>query len=291
MIVGIVGIMMSGAVYAPLIPSDAFDRVDSLVRQVNAKLVLSHRRSPSHLRRFSVPVVDIDARVHCSKPLDDSQVEQLSRVVVAPDSIAYVVFTSGSTGTPKAVQLRHRNFMSYMQAHAMQNDDIVLQLASSSFDVHLDEINGALVRGAHLVLLKIDGHLDVDYVTKVIDENHVTFVAPVPSWMDALVCRRNVERKNIERNNIEAEKCRKRRKEKCRREEHRSGIMPKGKMSKWNNVESFIQLDVLYCRENNQCELAQREKKNRLKRKFHFFRLATVYDSPSKYSMTVIRPS
>jgi acetyltransferase-like isoleucine patch superfamily enzyme len=76
--------------------------------------------------------------------------------------------------------------MSYMNAHFIEENDIILQLASSSFDVHLDEINSALVRGAHLILLKVGGHLDFDYVTKVIDDHHVTFVAPVPSWIDAL---------------------------------------------------------------------------------------------------------
>ncbi|CAF4431296.1 unnamed protein product, partial [Rotaria sp. Silwood2] len=40
--------------------------------------------------------------------------------------------------------------------------------------------------GAHLVLLKVGGHLDFDYLTKVIHQKNVTFVAPVPSWMNAL---------------------------------------------------------------------------------------------------------
>ena len=186
MVVGIMGIMMSGAVYAPLAPSDPFDRLDAIVRQVNAKLVLVHRPFPLHLRLLHLPVMDIDDLVHCNKPLTDSQREQLSRVAVTSDSISHIVFTSGSTGTPKAVQLRHRNFMAYMDAHFIREDDVILQLASTSFDVHLDEINGALVRGAHLVLLKVGGHLDLDYVTRVIHGSNVTFVAPVPSWMEAL---------------------------------------------------------------------------------------------------------
>ena len=187
MIVGIMGIMMSGAVYAPLSPYDPPDRIDSLVRQVNAKLVLTNHVSSSHLRQLSVLIVDICAIINSSDdPLSDAQVEQLSEVAVTPDFLSHLVFTSGSTGTPKTVQIRHRNFMSYMDAHFIQNKDIILQLASSSFDVHLDEIDSALVRGAHLILLKVGGHLDLDYVTKVIHYNNVTFVAPVPSWMDAL---------------------------------------------------------------------------------------------------------
>ena len=40
MIVGIMGIMMAGAIYAPLNPNDSLDRLHSLVHQVNAKLIL-----------------------------------------------------------------------------------------------------------------------------------------------------------------------------------------------------------------------------------------------------------
>ncbi|CAF1458755.1 unnamed protein product, partial [Didymodactylos carnosus] len=59
MIVGIMGIMMSGAVYAPLSPSDPLDRLDSLIRQVDAKLVLVNQMSRSYLSRLNVPIVDI----------------------------------------------------------------------------------------------------------------------------------------------------------------------------------------------------------------------------------------
>ena len=140
----------------------------------------------SQLHQINISIVDIYEIINSNNPLTDIEIEELSKVNVTPDSISHVVFTSGSTGVPKAVQLRHRNFMSYMNAHFIQHNDVILQLASSSFDVHLDEILSALVRGAHLVLLKVGGHLDFDYLTNVIYHNNVTFVAPVPSWMDAL---------------------------------------------------------------------------------------------------------
>ncbi|CAF3771336.1 unnamed protein product [Rotaria magnacalcarata] len=186
MVVGIMGIMMSGAVYAPINPNDPFDRLELLVRQTRAKVVLTNCMSHQHVSRLNLLMVDISEILASHNVLSDVEMTKLSEVAVTPECISHIVFTSGSTGIPKAVQIRHRNFMGYMQAHFMQVNDIVLQLASSSFDVHLDEILGALVRGAHLVLLKIGGHLDFDYVTKTINQHKVTFVAPVPSWMNAL---------------------------------------------------------------------------------------------------------
>ncbi|CAF3701599.1 unnamed protein product [Rotaria sordida] len=186
MIVGIMSIMMSGAVYAPLNPSNPLDRLELLVHQVDTKLILVNQMSLSCISSLNVPILDISEVIESYHLLTDAQIEELSKVDVTPDSISHIVFTSGSTGIPKAVQIRHRNFMGYIHAHFIQTNDVILQLASSSFDVHLDEINGALVRGAHLVLLKAGGHLDFDYVTKVIYKKNVTFVAPVPSWLNAL---------------------------------------------------------------------------------------------------------
>ena len=167
MIMGILSIMMAGAIYIPLNPTDPFERRQQLVDQVKAKLILDNKSVQSSLN-------------------GDRDIEQLSHVNVTPESISHIVFTSGSTGVPKGVQIRHRNFIAYMKTHVMQVNDITLQMTSSSFDSHLDDILGSAIRGAQLVLLKPSGHLDIDYTTKTIHDKNVTYVGPVPSWLNAL---------------------------------------------------------------------------------------------------------
>ena len=186
MIVGILATMLAGAVYAPLNPSDPIDRLHTLAHQVNTKLILTDQNSPFDQHHIDIPIVKITDTMNPVQKLDDTQIEKLSSVSLTSDSLSHIVFTSGSTGTPKAVQIRHRNFMSYVNQHFIQDEDIVLQLASCSFDVHLDEILSALVRGAQLVLLRSGGHLDFDYITRTVHDNRVTFVAPVPSWLSSL---------------------------------------------------------------------------------------------------------
>ena len=70
--------------------------------------------------------------------------------------MAYVTFTSGSTGTPKAVRglnaalSAHAHAM--VDAYALTERDAVLQFATPSFDVALEEVWPTLLSGAHVVL-------------------------------------------------------------------------------------------------------------------------------------------
>jgi non-ribosomal peptide synthetase component F len=73
-----------------------------------------------------------------------------------------------------------------MKTHCFGEKDVILQLANCSFDVHIDKILSSLCRGVHLVLLRQGGHLDFDYLTTMISHHQVTFIAPIPSRIDAL---------------------------------------------------------------------------------------------------------
>ncbi|HEX5725016.1 MAG TPA: amino acid adenylation domain-containing protein, partial [Longimicrobiaceae bacterium] len=78
------------------------------------------------------------------------------RGALLPEHLAYVIYTSGSTGRPKGVMVTHRAVQ--RQAAAVQAgfglraDDRVLQFASVAFDAAVEEIFGALLTGAALVL-------------------------------------------------------------------------------------------------------------------------------------------
>ena len=79
----------------------------------------------------------------------------MSRGIVSPADLAYVICTSGSTGRPKPVLIEHRGVTNLMRNMVSEFGigacDTVLSVASISFDMALVDIFCALVCGARLV--------------------------------------------------------------------------------------------------------------------------------------------
>src|SRR4029077_2695594 len=72
-----------------------------------------------------------------------------------PDNLAYVIYTSGSTGTPKGVGVAHGSAAAHLMGIGREYQygevDRVLQSASLSFDVSIEQTLAPLVAGARLV--------------------------------------------------------------------------------------------------------------------------------------------
>ena len=93
---------MAGGVYCPLSPRDPKHRLHALMQQTQSRLVLVHDLTKT---KFDDDIIslDIDSALIDQEVYSTIDVDRLSNVVVAPDSMAYIIFTSGSTGTPKLV--------------------------------------------------------------------------------------------------------------------------------------------------------------------------------------------
>ncbi len=95
-------IEMAGGVYCPLSPRDPQHRLQSLLEQIQQRLVLVHFLTRSKFHE-NVVLFDIDFILTDNNMKSDIDIERLSNMIATSDNIAYIIFTSGSTGIPKSV--------------------------------------------------------------------------------------------------------------------------------------------------------------------------------------------
>ncbi|CAF3708674.1 unnamed protein product [Rotaria sp. Silwood1] len=171
---------MSGASYCPLSPNQPSARLLSLIEQVKTKCVLSHNRTNTLIPSSDV---DISRILPSLNPTNFSD----NDVLININSIAYVVSTSGSTGIPKLIPISHKNFAACInalsQSSIMMQNETVLQITPTTFDIHIQEILGTLWLGGCICLLRPNGNLDMNYLTSVVQRNQITFAITVPTLL------------------------------------------------------------------------------------------------------------
>jgi amino acid adenylation domain-containing protein len=149
MLIGVLAILEAGAGYLPLDPELPAERFALLLDDSRAVALLARGRLPAGAAGFSGPIVELDgvpAMAQGGGPAPDPE----------PQNLAYVIYTSGSTGRPKGVEVLHGALAQFIAAaietYRIAAGDRVLQFASLSFDVSLEEIFPCLASGATLVL-------------------------------------------------------------------------------------------------------------------------------------------
>jgi amino acid adenylation domain-containing protein/non-ribosomal peptide synthase protein (TIGR01720 family) len=152
LVVGLLGILKSGAAYVPLDPAYPSARLAFMLEDAGIELLVTQQDLldglPTH--RARVLCLDRDRAQLEAQAADDPGFG------AGPDDLAYAIFTSGSTGQPKAALLRHRGLcnVSHEQARAFGAGPgtRVLQFSSLSFDASTFDLVMALPKGGTLVL-------------------------------------------------------------------------------------------------------------------------------------------
>lgn len=151
MIVGLLGILKAGGAYVPIDPYFPPDRVEYMLDNAQAKVLLTQQRLVENLPIQGASVICLDADwQHIALASQETPMGSIT-----PENIAYVIYTSGSTGKPKGVQVLHRgvvNFLSSMQQQPGINlEDILLSVTTLSFDIAVLELFLPLTVGAQVV--------------------------------------------------------------------------------------------------------------------------------------------
>jgi non-ribosomal peptide synthetase component F len=149
MIIGILGILKSGAAYVPIDPNYPDERIKYILNDTKAACLLTQSWHIARLQSLSkAKIIPLDA--HCYENLPRDNLTPVS----ASDDLAYVIYTSGTTGKPKGVMVEHKSLVNTVcfltDLYHLTDQDRLTQFCSISFDVAYAEIFTPISKGASL---------------------------------------------------------------------------------------------------------------------------------------------
>jgi amino acid adenylation domain-containing protein len=184
MVIGLLAILKAGGAFVPLDPTYPKERLAFMLKDAQAPMLLTQER-------LVAGMAEHDAKVICL----DSGWETIARESgenpgssTLPENLAYVIYTSGSTGQPKGVLVSHgaiaghcRNAERYYE---LDSRDVVLQFASLSFDVSLEEILPTLIVGARLVIMGTNVWPPAEFHRKISEFGLTVLNLPTAYWQE-----------------------------------------------------------------------------------------------------------
>lgn len=146
------GAMRAGCAYCAVDPSFPDRQAAEVVRESRAVAMVATRPRAEAIAAAGGPAPWIDPG-----DLPAMAPGGAARPAIAPDALAYVIFTSGTTGRPKGVEIEHRSLVNLvagdMAEFGLGPGDRVVQGSSASYDSSVEETWMALATGATVLVM------------------------------------------------------------------------------------------------------------------------------------------
>jgi len=182
-VVAALAVLYAGAAYLPLDADWPSERVESLISDAQASVVLVDELTtalvhPSHAK------LDVGS-------LSVTKDEADLATGVEPDDLAYVIYTSGSTGRPKGVMIQHfaaaNTVRDICERYGLTQADGALAVSAFTFDLSVFDIFGLLSVGGRVVLLDNSESMNPASWRSRIAQHAITFWNSVPALMGLLL--------------------------------------------------------------------------------------------------------
>jgi len=180
MVGAVLGVLKAGAAYLPLDPSHPVSRLELVLADAQASLLLTQEHLASRLHT-SARVVCLDSEQTLWARESDTNLDATAKA----DSLAYVIYTSGSTGRPKGVAIEHgalSNLLRSMEREpGLSASDTLVAVTTLSFDIAALELFLPLMTGARLVIAGKEQVLDGFRLLNLLEKSQATVMQATPA--------------------------------------------------------------------------------------------------------------
>lgn len=149
-VVAVIAILKAGGAYLPIDANLPTQRIDYLLTQTDARVVLTQPWIDTSALSSSATIE------HVVPHRDLETAPAYAQARQSPSDLAYTIFTSGSTGTPKGVMIDHAGAVNTIEdinrRYGVVPADRIFGISDLNFDLSVWDIFGALAAGAALVL-------------------------------------------------------------------------------------------------------------------------------------------
>lgn len=188
MIISIVAVLKSGACYIPIDPEYPQDRIEYMLNNSNAKLLLTFKKLENKVTFDNKLFVELDNELYNSNK--DNLIN-----INKPDDLAYIIYTSGSTGKPKGVMLKHSNINNFIQGMCnvvdFNSEKTIVSVTTISFDIFVLESLLPLQRGLKIVVATENEQNDIRLFNALCLKNNVNIIQTTPSRFQVLISNSN----------------------------------------------------------------------------------------------------
>ncbi|MBO3458681.1 non-ribosomal peptide synthetase [Aetokthonos hydrillicola Thurmond2011] len=179
-VVALLGILKAGAAFVPLDPEFPRDRLDYILSDSGAAVIVTETSIALEIPESSARVLLID-----SDNLTVTDTKPTLPEISESDRLAYIIYTSGSTGRPKGVEISHNclvNFLlSFQKQPGITSTDTLVAVTTLSFDISLLELFLPLISGARLVIADPETTRDGGKLAQLLKSSEATVMQATPA--------------------------------------------------------------------------------------------------------------
>ena len=173
MAVTALGVLKSGAAYQPLDPSYPPERLQYMIADAQAKLLIADTDLTHLLPDYQGPTL-------ATQDIPSLPEGDVSTATIQPSNLFILLYTSGTTGQPKGVMLEHRNLVNfcdwYRTYYKLMPSSVVAAYASFGFDACMMDLWPALTTGASVCIVPEELRLDLHELNQYFADKGVTHV-------------------------------------------------------------------------------------------------------------------